>query len=154
MPDLVIAGKETDESRPLLERLKRPPLIGHVRHVGYVNPSERQSLYGGAVLLVQPSFEEGFGLPVLEAMTLGVPVVAARRGALPEVLGSAGPLIDPDDPVAIADAIARLLDDAAYATACAERGVRRARDFQWDRTARRVYETYQHAMTHRRCASA
>jgi glycosyltransferase involved in cell wall biosynthesis len=154
VPELVIAGKATAESLPLLERLKRPPLIGHVRHVGYVDPSKRQALYGGARLLVQPSFEEGFGLPVLEAMTLGVPVVAANRGALPEVLGTAGSLVDPDDPRALAAAIGRLLDDPAYAAACAERGIQRAREFQWGRTATRVYETYEQAITHRRCESA
>ena len=72
-----------------------PPLKGFVRHLGYVDPAKRRALYEDARLLVQPSFEEGFGMPVLEAMTLGVPVVAANRGSLPEVLGDAGPLVDP-----------------------------------------------------------
>ena len=95
---LVLAGQATDEARPWLERLARPPLAGRVRHIGYVDPSNRQALYSGARLLVMPSFDEGFGIPVLEAMTLGVPVVASNRGALPEVLGDAGPLVDPDNP--------------------------------------------------------
>ena len=91
---------------------------------------------------MQPSFEEGFGMPVLEAMTLGVPVVAADRGALPEVLGDAGPLVDPDNPDQLAAAIERLIDDDAFAAACASKGVMRARQFSWDAMARDVYSTY------------
>jgi len=154
VPDLVLAGKATDESRPWLDRLARAPLLGRARHIGYVDPAKRRALYEGARLLVQPSFEEGFGIPVLEAMTVGVPVVAADRGALPEVLGDAGPLVDPERPDAIAHAIARVLGDAAFAAACTAKGLARARAFRWDRTARQVYEAYQHAIEHRRCASA
>ena len=72
-------------------------------------------LYEGARLLVQPSFEEGFGIPVLEAMTLGVPVVATDRGALPEVTADAGPVVSADNPDELAAAIERLLDDRAFA---------------------------------------
>lgn len=145
VPDLVLAGKATAEARPWLERIKRPPLAGHVRHIGYVEPADRQALYSGARLLVMPSFEEGFGVPVLEAMTFGVPVVASNRGSLPEVLGDAGPLVNPDEPDEIAAAMARVLDDDAYASACAARGVLRARQFSWHRTAWLVYEVYRQA---------
>jgi glycosyltransferase involved in cell wall biosynthesis len=120
-----------------------------VRHVGYVDNAERQALYEGARLLVQPSFEEGFGLTVLEAMSLGVPVVAARRGSLPEVVGDAGPLVDPDNPGDIADAIARLLADEGYAAECAARGLARARTFSWERTARKVFDVYREAIAQR-----
>jgi alpha-1,3-rhamnosyl/mannosyltransferase len=150
VPELVLAGKATDESGPWLERIARPPLSGHVRSIGYVDPAERRSLYAGARLLVQPSFEEGFGLPVLEAMTVGVPVVASNRGALPEVLGDAGPLVDPDQPTALASAIARLLDDDGFAGACAAKGIERARAFNWPNTAHLVYDAYQRAIAHRR----
>ena len=90
---------------------------------------------------------------MLEAMTLGVPVVAANRGSLPEVLGDAGPLVDPDSPDQIAAGIERILEDEAYAARCADEGVVRARQFRWDATARRVYEAYQLAIEHRQCAS-
>jgi glycosyltransferase involved in cell wall biosynthesis len=103
---------------------------------------------------VQPSFEEGFGIPVLEAMTAGVPVVAANRGALPEVLGDAGPLVEPDEPEQIAAAIEHLIDDEAYAAASAAKGAARAAHFSWARTAGTVYEAYQQAIDHRRCALA
>jgi alpha-1,3-rhamnosyl/mannosyltransferase len=147
--ELVLAGKATDEARPWLERLARPPLQGMVRHIGYVDPRDRRALYAGARLLVQPSFDEGFGIPVLEAMSLGVPVVAANRGSLPQVVGDAGPLVDPEDPAAIANAIARLLSDDAYAAACAAKGLVRARTFRWDETAHRVYDTYRQAIAQR-----
>ena len=146
VPPLVLAGQATEESRPWLDRIERAPLRGVVRHIGYVDPSKRRELYEGARLLVQPSFEEGFGLPVLEAMTLGVPVIAANRGALPEVLGDAGPVVDPERPEQLASAIERMIDDEAFAAACAAKGTLRARQFRWDLTARRVYEAYQLAI--------
>jgi glycosyltransferase involved in cell wall biosynthesis len=145
VPTLVLAGKATEESRLWLERLGRPPLEGAVRHIGYVDPNHRRELYDGARLLVMPSFEEGFGIPVLEAMTLGVPVVAAARGSLPEVLGDAGRLVDPERPDQLADAMEALLDEAVAAE-CAQRGIVRARAFQWETTARLVYDAYQQAI--------
>jgi glycosyltransferase involved in cell wall biosynthesis len=154
VPTLVLAGKETEAARPWLDRLARPPLLNIARHIGYVDPGKRRPLYEGARLLVQPSHEEGFGLPVLEAMTLGVPVVAANRGALPEVVGNAGSLFDPDDADALAAAIGRMLDDASYASACTSRGIARAREFTWTETARRVLDAYRLAVEHRACASA
>jgi glycosyltransferase involved in cell wall biosynthesis len=150
VPELVLAGKATDEARPWLERIGRPPLKGLVRHIGYVEPANRRALYDGARLLVMPSFEEGFGIPVLEAMTAGVPVVAANRGSLPEVLGDAGPLVDPDRPEEIAAAITQLLQNDAYAAGCVARGLARASGFRWDRTVLRVLAAYEHAIERRR----
>jgi glycosyltransferase involved in cell wall biosynthesis len=149
IPELVLAGKATEDARPWLERLERPPLKGVVRHIGYVDSDQRRALFEGARLLVQPSFEEGFGLSVLDAMTLGVPVVAANRGSLPEVLGDAGLLVDPEQPAEIANAIARMLNDQEYAAACTSKGLARARTFCWDQTARVVYETYLQAIEQR-----
>jgi glycosyltransferase involved in cell wall biosynthesis len=154
LPELVLAGQATDAAQPWLERIARPPLAGLVRHLGYVDSARRRELFAGARLLVQPSFEEGFGLPVLEAMTVGVPVVAARRGALPEVLGDAGLLVDPDNPDEIAAAIAQLIDDDGLAAESASKGLIRSRDFDWERTAHGVYDAYQRAIQHRQCASA
>ena len=148
-PTLLLAGRATAEAQPWLDRLARAPLHGHVRHIGYVDANDRRALYEGARLLVQPSFDEGFGLPVLEAMTLGVPVVAADRGSLPEVLGGAGLLVDPDRPSDIARAMAQMLDDEQVAATCAARGVARARAFRWQHTAHRVYQAYQQAIDRR-----
>jgi len=153
LPELVLAGKATDQSGPWLSRIARPPLAGIVRHIGYVDPADRRKLYDGARLLVQPSFEEGFGMPVLEAMTVGLPVVAANRGALPEVLGDGGALVNPDDPPQMAAAIARLLDDDAFAGACAAKGVFRARAFTWRATADAMLDAYELAIRHHRASA-
>jgi glycosyltransferase involved in cell wall biosynthesis len=154
VPELLLAGKATPAARAWLERLERPPLHGVVRHLGYVDADRRRALYEGARLLVLPSLDEGFGLPVLEAMASGVPVVAANRGALPEVVGEAGPLVDPDNPRELAAAVSRLLNDDRFAAECAEKGLARARQFNWTATAGHVYEVYRAAIEHRRCASA
>lgn len=150
VPSLVLAGRATEAARPWLERIDRPPLQGSVRHIGYVEPSQRHALLEGARVLVQPSFDEGFGMTVLEAMSVGVPVVAANRGSLPEVLGGAGLLVDPNQPSDIAGAIAHVIDDEHVSAACSANGIARARAFQWRTTAERVYDTYLAAIERRR----
>lgn len=152
-PPLMLAGGARPEAAPWLARIARPPLAGHVTHVGYVDPGDREALYAGAALLVMPSFDEGFGLPVLEAMTMGVPVVAARRGALPEVLGDAGVLVDPTDAADLAAGLRRIYADDGMAEACAVRGLARAGSFRWTETARRALAAYERAIAHRRGGS-
>lgn len=149
LPRLVLAGKATEQSAPWLERIDRAPLKGLVTHLGYIAPAERQSLYAGARLLVQPSFEEGFGLPVLEAMTAGVPVVAANAGALPEVGGDAVLLAPPTDPASFASAIERLLDDDELVDACVAKGITRAAAFSWAHTATATLDAYDSAIARR-----
>jgi glycosyltransferase involved in cell wall biosynthesis len=151
--ELVLAGKATSQSQDWLERTTRAPLAGRVRHLGYIEPAARRAIYEGAAVLVLPSLDEGFGLPVLEAMTLGVPVVTSNRGSLPEVVGDAGPIVDARDSSALADAIARVLSDNAFAAACSARGIERSRAYRWDRAAQRTYAVYEQALA-RRCASA
>jgi glycosyltransferase involved in cell wall biosynthesis len=150
IPPLILAGRATDAARPWLDRIARPPLAGRVKHIGYVDPLARRELYVGARMLVQPSFDEGFGITVLEAMSLGVPVVAARRGSLPEVAGDAALLVDPESPEEIASGVRRMLADDAFAEHCAAKGLVRARVFRWSGTARRVYETYEQAIARRK----
>ena len=150
VPELVLAGRALPETQGWLDRIARPPLAGRVRHLGYFAPSDARRLYEGARLVVQPSWEEGFGLPVLEAMTLGVPVVAANRGSLPEVLGDAGLLVDPEDADALAAALRRMLDEPSLAAACAAAGVARARLFTWAAGVTAIREAYQRAVERRR----
>jgi glycosyltransferase involved in cell wall biosynthesis len=149
LPDLVLAGKANEQSGPWLERIQRAPLNRLVRHIGYISPNDRPALYAGARMLVQPSFEEGFGLPVLEAMTVGVPVVAADAGALPEVGGDAVLLFDPADAEAMATAMTRLLDDTALTATCIERGFCRAAEYSWTRTAETTLDAYRRAVARR-----
>ena len=104
-----------------------------VRALGYVPEQHLPGLYAGASALVMPSLYEGFGLPCLEAMASGTPVVAADRAALPETCGGAALLFDPDDPDAAAAALLQALDDPGRMV---DRGLARAREFTWQRTAR------------------
>ena len=153
-PELVLAGKATSAARPWLARIARAPLAGKVRHLGYVDNADRRTLYEGASVLVVPSLDEGFGLPVLEAMTLGVPVVASNRGSLPEVLGDAGLIVEADDADALGRAIERIVSDAAFASTCAIKGIERSRHYRWDRAAQQTYALYERAIEHKRCALA
>ena len=127
-----------------------PPLAGHVEYRGYVPSGDREALFKGAQVFVLPSFEEGFGIPALEAMSAGVPVVVSNRGALPEVVGDAGLLIDPDDPESLAAALERLIGDSDLRATCARRGLERARQFTWTQTARDVRRAYEDALLARR----
>ena len=149
LPELVLAGKATEQSGPWLERIGRAPLKGKVRHIGYVAPDDRPALYADACMLVQPSFDEGFGMTVLEAMTVGVPVVAANAGALPEVGGDAVLLVPPTDPGAIAAAIERLLDDEPLRLDCVARGFRRSTEYSWAKTADNAVDAYERALARR-----
>ena len=150
VPRLVIAGGVKDDDRAVLAPIDRPPLAGHVEYRGYVPAEEREALFKGAQALVLPSFDEGFGIPALEAMSAGVPVVVSNRAALPEVVEDAGLLIDPDDVESLAAAIERLIDNSSLRAACALRGLERAKQFTWAQTARGVRRAYEDALLARR----
>jgi glycosyltransferase involved in cell wall biosynthesis len=152
-PKLVLAGSAGSEARPWLEAIGAPPLAGHVEHLGYVGEHDRQRVYAGARVLVLPSHDEGFGMPALEAMSLGVPVIASNRGALPEVVGDTGILVAPDDPEAIAAALERLLRDDELARETGRRGFERAQQFQWTRTAKAVRGAFLQAIAERTAQS-
>ena len=141
-PPLVLAGGATDAAGAVAAtRSREPPLAGHVEHLGYVDEAERRRSTSGASMLVLPSLDEGFGLPVLEAMTLGVPVVAANRGALPEVAGDAGLLVDPDGRRGDrCDAMRRGCSTIRRwpRRACRARTRSRARAYSWDASAARA----------------
>jgi glycosyltransferase involved in cell wall biosynthesis len=142
----VLAGGTTEASTPIVERAARPPLAGRVELAGYVDPGRRQEQYQRAVLFVLPSHAEGFGLPALEAMTCGVPVIAANRGALPEVVGPAGRLFEPDDPEALAAALDALLGDAPARDRMREAGWAQSLQFDWRQCARRTREAWRLAL--------
>jgi glycosyltransferase involved in cell wall biosynthesis len=146
-PPLVLAGQPTPESAASIAAAQAPPLAGRVVLEGYVSNERRAELYAGACLLVLPSFEEGFGLPVLEAMALGIPVVVSSAGALPEVVGDAGLLAGPEDAPGLADAMQRACSDAALASRLAEAGLARARQFDWTTSARALLEAYTRCRT-------
>jgi glycosyltransferase involved in cell wall biosynthesis len=150
VPRLVMAGGAGADAPKWLQAIASPPLAGHVDYRGYVPGDRREELFKGAQLFVLPSFEEGFGLPALEAMSAGVPVVVSNRGSLPEVVGDAGLLIDPDDPESLTNAIARMVSDEALRSSCAHRGLERAREFTWTSTANGVRRAYEDALLAKR----
>jgi glycosyltransferase involved in cell wall biosynthesis len=153
-PSLVLAGPATDAAAPWLEAIAKPPLAGRVEHLGYVASDRRYDLYCRASMLVLPSHLEGFGLPVLEAMTAGVPVIVSRRGALPEVAGDAGAIVEPDDEAGLAHAMHHYLVDESAAAAAAARGIARARHYSWDESAARLYTAYSDAIARKRAIPA
>jgi glycosyltransferase involved in cell wall biosynthesis len=142
---LVIIGKRyADHDEP--ERLIRELPPGQVRLVGYVSDEDLRAFYCAADAFVLLSFYEGFGLPVLEAMASGTPVVASQRGSLPEVVGHAGLLVEPDDPAAAALALSRVVSGGPEREERIEQGLGWARRFTWESSARRTVEVYRTAV--------
>ena len=139
---LVIAGGKGwyyDEIDAAVQHLG---LGGRVLFPGYVPDNELSLWYSAADLFVYPSLYEGFGLPPLEALACGTPVVASDSSSLPEVVGDAGLVVPPLDDGALAEAMERLLNDAALASELRRRGLARARAFSWQRVARETSSTY------------
>lgn len=145
-PPLWLAGGLTAASAPLLRALQEPPLHGHVVHLGYISDDTRHQVYAQASMLMLPSHHEGFGMTVLEAMTAGVPVIASRRGALPEVAGDAAQFVEPDDIAGLARAMKRYLDDPAAAAAATAKGLARARQYSWTASADTLLAAYTRAL--------
>lgn len=106
------------------------------------NDQDLRGLYSGADLLVAPSLYEGFGLPVLEAMACGCPVLVGNQGALPEIVGDAGLTVDPYDVSAISDGMKEVLSDKELNRRMRERGIKQAAKYTWEKTARTVLDTY------------
>ncbi len=121
-------------------------LRGRIVLTGRVPDAEMSPLYGGATAFVYPSFYEGFGLPVLEAMQCGVPVISSNASSLPEVVGDAGMLVDPRDTEALAAAIHALLTDEPRRAALARAAQERARQFSWERTIAETVGVYRTAL--------
>ena len=141
--ELVVVGAPGWGPDPV-HRVQTLGLEGAVRFVGPVADAELPALYGGALAFAFPSLWEGFGLPALEAMAAGAPVVASNRGALPEVTGGAALLVDPS-PGPLADALGRLLADPLLRERLREAGLARAAAFSWERTARETLSVYRAA---------
>ena len=144
--ELVVAGGGGWGDAELLERVGASPAARRVRLTGRVSDEELCELYRGAECFLYPSRYEGFGLPPLEAMTCGAPVVSSDRTSMPEVLGDAAVAVDPDDPDALADAVAALLHSEPRRAELRERGARRAAEFTWERCARLTVEAYRAAL--------
>jgi glycosyltransferase involved in cell wall biosynthesis len=144
--DLAIAGRLGWKNEPLLGAIEQSPFRNRIHLTGYIPEADLPALIGAAHTFVWPSLLEGFGLPPLEAMACGTPVIASKTGSLPEVTGDAALLVDPHHVEAIADAMRQLSRDPALHRQLCERGLDRAAGFTWERTARMTLETYRKAL--------
>jgi glycosyltransferase involved in cell wall biosynthesis len=142
---LVLAGRPGVGSARLRALAEALGVADRVVWLSYVAEEHKPSLYAGAQALVFPSLYEGFGLPVLEAMAWGTPVIASTSSSLPEVVGEAGLLVDPYDVDALARAMARVLEDGALREQLIAAGRERAAQFTWDRCAAEVEEALDEA---------
>jgi glycosyltransferase involved in cell wall biosynthesis len=139
---LVVVGVRRWNSAGLARTLRELDLEQHVLFSGYVPDADLPALYSGADLFVFPSLYEGFGLPPLEAMACGTPVVCSNAASLPEVVGDAAITVDPCDVEGLAEAMHRVLTDVELQEQLREKGLEQARQFTWERTARETVAVY------------
>lgn len=142
-PPLVLAGREDARYPQARVRVEALGLSERVCFPGDIVSADLPALYSGASLFVFPSLYEGFGLPPLEAMACGVPVICSNRASLPEIVGDAALTFDPEDVEAIASAMRRVLDNASLRDNLRQRGLARAAQFSWERTAQETFKIYQ-----------
>jgi glycosyltransferase involved in cell wall biosynthesis len=145
-PPLVVGGKRDHGVEDVLREAKLSDAGPRVRFTEFIPDDDLPAFYSAAACFVYPSLFEGFGLPVLEAMACGTPVVAASRAALPELVGDAGILVDPESVDELAAGLGRVLGDRALAADLGARGRERSRRYSWTETARRTLDVYRAAI--------
>jgi glycosyltransferase involved in cell wall biosynthesis len=143
LPTLVLVGKRAWLYGETLRAIEQSGVGEKIVLTDYVPETDLPALYSGALCFVYPSYFEGFGLPPLEAMKCGTPVIVGNKTSLPEVVGEAGLLIDPFDEAEIAAALARLIDNPDLRENLRVKGLQRAIKFSWHDTARRTLEVYE-----------
>ncbi|MCO6451612.1 MAG: glycosyltransferase family 4 protein [Caldilineales bacterium] len=139
---LVIAGKRGWLYDDVFQLVQSHGLENDVLFPGYISDEDLPAIFSAATLFVFPSLYEGFGLPVLEAMACGVPVITSNVSSLPEVAGDAAILIDPYDIQSIRDAMQSLMDNPTKRSELSAKGLRNAAEFTWERTARQTLDIY------------
>lgn len=145
-PLLVLAGGKGWKIEPLFDAIEKHNLGDSIRFTGFVPDEEIALWYNSAELFLFPSVFEGFGLPVLEAMACGTPVITSDASSLPEVAEGAGLCLPPHDTTAWTEALQRVYHDAAWRTAARERGLAKVQKFSWEQTARLTIASYQRAL--------
>lgn len=146
LPKLALVGKRAWLYKETLQAIEKSGLKDLTVLTGYVPESDLPALYSGALCFVYPSYFEGFGLPPLEAMQCGTPVIAGNRTSLPEVIGRAGLLVDPFDVDALTQALAMMIDEPGLRSQLRVKGLERAREFSWRQTAQLTLEAYNRAI--------
>ena len=143
---LVLVGGDGHGSEAIHEHIRRQGYGERVQVLGHISPGELATLYQAASVLLFPSLEEGFGLPVLEAMANGLPVVASHASSLPEVGGDAALYAEPHDPQDIADKVRLAVEDSELRGKMIRQGLDRAREFSWKRVAEETLKVYDEAL--------
>ena len=144
---LVLAGAKGWRAGKIREAIDRSPARDRIRFLGPVPSEELPALYAGATVFAFPSLYEGFGLPVLEAMAAGTPVLTSCTSSLPEVAGDAALLVNPESPTDIREGLVRLFESESLRQDFAERGYRQERRFSWRRTAELTMKVYERALS-------
>lgn len=132
---LILAGSDYWMDKEILKTIKELKLDKLVKLVGFVNEEDLTKLYKNATAFISPSYYEGFGIPILEAMSFGIPVIASDRGSIPEVTANATLLVDPDDIESLAKAIKKIVTDEKLRKQMIEKGLIQARKFTWKKSA-------------------
>lgn len=145
-PLLAIAGRLGWKTEAVQQAVARSPHGNRVRFLGHVPPEDLPALMSAAEVFAYPSLYEGFGIPVAEAMACGTPVLTSNTSSLPEVAGDAAILVDPEDTIAIAAGLEKLLSSESLRSDLRDRGLRRAIRLSWDLAARKTLETYRRAI--------
>jgi len=144
---LVLIGKQGWHYEPIFAAIENSPWNHQIHHLDYLSDELVALFYAKADAFVYPSYYEGFGLPVLEAMTLGTPVITANTSSLPEVAGEAAILVDPNDPTSLAEAILKVLSDSQLRGELVDKGKERAKLYTWERTAKETLKAYKSLLT-------
>jgi glycosyltransferase involved in cell wall biosynthesis len=141
--DLVLVGQRGWKWEPIIQEMERPEIKQRVHWVGYVSDPERVFFYQAAAFLVYPSWYEGFGMPLLEAMQCGCPVITSKVSAMPEVVGEAGLLIDPSQIEDLKKALLRLVHEPERAEKMKSAGLEQAKKFSWEISARKTLDVFE-----------
>jgi glycosyltransferase involved in cell wall biosynthesis len=139
---LVLAGSFGFGSEKILGRIEASPRKRHIQVLGYISDAELETLYRRASLFAFPSLDEGFGMPVLEAMARGVPVLTSNSSALPEVSGDAALLVNPTDVDSVRDGLLRLTRDEPLRAVLARKGLARSAEFSWGNAVAETWKVY------------
>jgi glycosyltransferase involved in cell wall biosynthesis len=139
---LLLAGSQGYDSEAALERIQRSPRKQDIQMLGYVSDSQLEDLYQRASILAFPSLDEGFGMPILDAMARGVPVLTSNLSAMPDVAGDAALLVNPTDVHSIADGLCRLATNADLREALVQAGLARAQEFTWRKSVEATWQVY------------
>jgi glycosyltransferase involved in cell wall biosynthesis len=139
---LVLAGSKGYGAEAIVERIGRSPARDRIQVTGYVSPEELAAWYARARIFAFPSLDEGFGMPVLEAMAAGIPVIASNRSALPEVAGQAAVLVDPEDVDQLSATLRAVAENCDWAQELTAHGREQARLFSWGKAVSETWEIY------------